>query len=293
MFDPSFLHGTVPIDDGFLHYVIGGTGPALVMMHGWPETWWEFRKVMPELARTHTVIAFDMPGMGDSSVQADGYDTKTQAARMHLALNRLGFGEVKLLAHDQGAVTGYVWARDHPGEVTRLVVLDSVLNGFGLEDLYGKDFHFLLNMEPHPVPEEIITDASVAMFHGNVFRKFARHPERIDIQHYIDAYMDPARRSAGYKIYRSWAANAEDIRANAESKRLSQPVLAIGGEHMLALDVAKSFRHVAGNVRGVVVPDAGHWPQEENPQFVIDCAKLFFGPAGVPAPSPALANCVA
>lgn len=292
VFDSSFRHGTVPIDDGFLHYVIGGSGPALVMIHGWPETWWEFRKVMPDLARTHTVIAFDMPGIGNSSIPKDGYDTKTTAARMHMAVNRLGYDQVKLLVHDQGAVVGYVWARDYPHEVTRLAVLDALLNGFGLEGLYDKDFHFTLNMAPYPIPEHIIDDKDVGVYLGNVF-KFAKRPDEIDVQHYIDAYMDPARRSAGYNIYRAWAENSRDIRANAEAKRLTQPVLAIGGEFMLGLEVAESFKNVASDVRGVVAPGVGHWPQEEDPRFVIDSANLFFGPAGVPAPSPELANCVA
>jgi pimeloyl-ACP methyl ester carboxylesterase len=284
VFNSSFRHGTVPVDGGYLHYVMGGAGPALVMLHGWPETWWEFRKIMPALARNHTVIAFDLPGLGDSSIPADGYDTRTTAARMHQAVNRLGFDQVQLLTHDQGAVVGYVWARDYPQEVARLAVIDALLNGFGLEGLYDKDFHFLLNMAPYPVPEQIIDDNNVGVYLGNVFR-FAHRPEEIDIQHYVNAYMDPARRSAGYNIYRAWAENAEDIVANAESKRLTQPVLAIGGEFMLGLAVAESFRNVAEDVRGVVAPAVGHWPHEEDPQFVIDCTRFFFGPTGLAAPS--------
>ena len=127
----------------------------------------------------------------------------------------------------------------------------------------------------------------------NLIFEFAVVSEAIDRQYYINAYKNPERRSAGYNYYRAWPANAEDNQANAKSKRLTQPVLAMGAEFVFGPGVAQSFQQVASDVRGVVAPGAGHWIQEETPQFVIDCANLFFGPVGVPAPSPALATCVA
>jgi pimeloyl-ACP methyl ester carboxylesterase len=292
VFDSSFTHGRVRIDDGSLHYVKGGSGPALVLIHGWPETWWEWHLVMPALARTHTVIAFDLPGLGESSIPRDGYDSKTTAARLHQAVNRLGYDRVQVMGHDQGVLIGYSWARDYPSEVTRLAVVDSTLIGFGLEQSYGLSFHFGFNMAPQGIPEHILDTKDVGTYFGYVFR-FAHVPQAIDVQRYVDAYLDPARRSAGYDYYRAWPENAKDNQDNAQAKRLAQPVLAVGAEFVFGLTVATSFQQVANDVRGVVVPGSGHWPQEENPQFMIDCASLFFGPAGVPAPSPALARCAA
>ncbi|MFY1636719.1 alpha/beta fold hydrolase [Solwaraspora sp. WMMB335] len=291
-FHPGFRHGLVRTDGGRLHYVKGGSGPVLVLLHGWPETWWDWHLVMPELAKTHTVIAFDLPGLGNSSIPRDGYDQKTTAARLHQAVNRLGYREVKVMGHDMGVLIGYAWARDYPQEVTRLAVLDSTLLGFGLEDAYSLSFHFRLNMAPSPIPEQIVDNDDVAAYLNHVF-EFAAIPDAIDRDYYIHAYRDPARRSAGYNYYRAWPANAEDTKAHAVSKRLTQPVLAMGAEYVFGLGVAASFEQVAGDVRGIVAPGSGHWIQEETPQFVIDCANLFFGPAGVPAPSESLANCVA
>lgn len=292
VFSAKFRHGMVRTDGGRLHYVTGGSGPALVLLHGWPETWWDWHVVMPELAKTHTVIAFDLPGLGDSDIPKDGYDQKTTAARLHQAVNRLGYDKVKVMGHDMGVLIGYAWARDYPSEVTRLAVLDSTLLGFGLEQAYSLSFHFRLNMAASPIPEKIVDDEDVSTYLNNVF-EFAAVPGAIDREHFIRAYRDPARRTAGYNYYRAWPQNAEDTKANAVSKRLTQPVLAMGAEYVFGLGVAQSFQNVAGDVRGVVAPGAGHWIQEETPQFVIDCAKLFFGPTGVSAPSPALATCVA
>jgi pimeloyl-ACP methyl ester carboxylesterase len=291
-FHSSFRHGVVSVDGAALHYVTGGSGPALVLLHGWPETWWGWRLIMPELARTHTVIAFDLPGLGTSSIPKDGYDKKTTAARLHQAVNRLGHQQVKVIGHDLGALVGYAWARDYPAEVTRLAVLESPLNGFGLEDVFPLSFHFGFNMAPFPIPERIMDNEDVSTYLNKVF-EFAVVSEAIERQYYIDAYRSPERRSAGYNYYRAFPADATDNQSNAEAKRLTQPVLAMGAQFMFGLGVAASFQNVAGDVRGVVAPGAGHWIQEETPRFLIDCANLFFGPVGAPAPSPELATCVA
>ncbi len=292
VFNKSFRHGIVSIDGGYLHYVKGGSGPALVLLHGWPETWWEWRDVMPALAKSHTVIAFDLPGLGQSSIMRGGYDKKTTAARLHQAVSRLGYDKVKVMGHDMGVLIGYSWARDYPTEVSRLAVLDSTLNGFGLESAFPLSFHFGFNMAPYPVPERILDNEDVSTYLNKIF-EFAVVADAIDREHYIKAYKNPARRSAGYNYYRAFPTDAADNQANAASKRLRQPVLAMGAEFMFGPAVATSFQNVASDVRGVVAPGAGHWIQEETPQFVIDCANLFFGVRGAPAPSPALASCVA
>jgi pimeloyl-ACP methyl ester carboxylesterase len=292
VFDPLFSHGTVPIDGGFVHYVRGGSGPPLVLLHGWPETWWSWHLVMPELAKSHTVIAFDLPGLGRSSIPSAGYESRAAAARLHQAVNQLGYSKVLVMGHDQGVLIGYSWARDYPNEVTRLAVLDSTLIGFGLEDAFSLSFHFRLNMAPDPIPEKIVDNQDVSTYLNYVF-EFARIPEAIDRQSYIDAYLDPKRRTAGYDYYRAFPADAADNRANAESKRLRQPVLAMGAQFVFGAAVGVSFEKVASDVRSVVAPGAGHWIPEETPQFLIDCADLFFGPIGEPPSSPDLANCAA
>jgi pimeloyl-ACP methyl ester carboxylesterase len=292
LFDASFTHGRVRTDAGYLHYVKGGSGPVLVLLHGWPETWWAWHKVMPALARDHTVIAFDLPGLGESAIPEGGYDSKTTAARLHQAVNRLGLQKIQLIGHDQGVLIGYSWARDYPEEVTRFAAIESTLIGFGLEQAYSLSFHFGLNMAPAPLTEELVDNDDVAPYLNQIF-KFAVVPDAIDSRPYIRAYMDPDRRSAGYDYYRAWPQNALDNQENAQAKRLRQPVLGMGGEFVFGPGVGGSFQQVADDVRAVVAPGAGHWPQEETPKFFSDCMNLFFGPAGVPAPAPELATCVA
>ncbi|MCP2336098.1 alpha/beta fold hydrolase [Actinomadura rupiterrae] len=285
-----FQHGTVPVDGGTLHYVKGGTGPVLVLLHGWPETWWEWRDVMPELAKSHTVVAFDLPGLGSSSVPSGGFDMAHAAARIHQAVTTLGLGKVGLLTHDLGALVGYDYARDYPSDVTRLAALETMLNGFGLENAYSLSWHFLFNQSPKPVPENIINDyAHVKTYLGWLFSS-ARHPDAIDQARFFAAYSDPTHRSAGFEYYRAFPANAADNKANADRK-LTMPVLAMGAQYVFGPGVAQSFQAVATDVRQAVAPDSGHWIPEENSSYLKACADLFFGPPPATPPTGDLAPC--
>lgn len=288
---PGFSHGTVAVQGTTLHYVRGGSGPPLILLHGWPQTWWEWADVMPALAQNHTVIAFDLPGIGDSSIPTSGYDKVTTAERIREGVRKLGFNQVSILSHDTGALIAHPYAREHPTEVVRMAVLETPLSGFGLEDFYGVSFHLGLNQTAAPVPERLIDDEDVPTYLGWLFSG-ARHPDRIDQAAFFQAYATGARRTAGYEYYRAFSADAANNQANA-NKRLPMPVLAMGAEFAFGPFVANSFSQVGDDVRGVVAPDSGHWIAEENPNFLIACAKLFFGQPGVPAPSPDLAGCVA
>ncbi|MER7015271.1 alpha/beta hydrolase [Saccharopolyspora sp. NPDC000359] len=286
---PGFEHGNVAVEGAELHYVRGGFGPPLVLLHGWPQTWTEWAPIMPALAETHTVIAFDLPGLGDSSIPSGGYDKKTTAERIREGVHELGFREVSLLAHDTGALVAYPYARDHPDEVTRVAALETALSGFGLEDAYGISWHLGFNQTAAPVPETILDDDDVPTYLGWLFSG-ARHPERIDQDSAFQAYSTPERRTAGFEYYRAFAADAAHNRENA-GKRLQMPVLAMGAEFAFGPAVADSFGQVGDDVRGVIAPDSGHWIAEENPEFLIPCAQLFFGEPGAPAPSPELEDC--
>lgn len=272
---PGAQEGQVAVDGGSLHFVRQGSGPPLILLHGWPETWWSWHKVMPDLARTHTVVAFDLPGLGASSVFSGGYDAVGTARRIRQATQALGYQKVEILSHDLGVLVAYPWARDFPGEVTKLAVLDAPLNGFGLEDAYGHSWHFQFNASPKPVPENLVDDQrAVRTYLGWLFGGTV-HPDAIDQTRFFAAYYDPARRTAGYEYYRAFTANAADNKANA-SKKVTVPVLAMGGAGAFGPAVALSFGQVATDVHQVVAPDSGHWIPEENPPFVIACANLFF-----------------
>ncbi|MEU7934678.1 alpha/beta fold hydrolase [Micromonospora echinofusca] len=282
--------GNVTVDGATLRYTVSGSGSPLVLLHGWPQTSWAWHEVLPTLARQHTVITFDLPGLGASTVPAGGYDKATTARRIRQAVNQLGFTQVALLGHDLGAMVAYNYARDFPTEVSRIGVVESPLPGFGLENFYGVSWHFLFNASPAPIPERIMDNEDVPTYLGMLFDR-TQHPEAIDRSVYHRAYSDPAKRTAGYEYYRALKADAADNQAQAQAKRLTMPVLAMGAQAVFGPAVAASYQQVAADVRTVVAPDTGHWIPEENPDFFSACALLFFGPAtGTPA-SPDLTGC--
>jgi len=285
----GFRDGFVTIDGGVIHYVIGGKGPALVLIHGWPETWWEWHLVMPELAKTHTVIAVDLPGLGDSSHFTGGYDKATTARRIHQAVTKLGFKKVGVIGHDTGATTAYPYARDFPDDVTRVMAIDSPLMGFGLENILTISWHIKFNMTAAPLPENIIDNDDVSTYLGMLYN-FDPQPDQEERKPFLAKYADPADRHSGYEYYRSFDADSQNNQANAAS-RPRMPILAMGGGFAFGGLVAASFRQVADDVREVVVPDTGHFIPEINPSFLATCANLFFGPSdGVP-PGPEFAGC--
>ena len=275
----GFTQGSVSIPGDSLHFVIGGSGPVLVLLHGWPMTWWEWNTVMPALAKTHRVLAFDLPGLGNSTVPTDGgFTTADAATRIHEALAALGFGNVSILAHDLGVNIGYAYARLYPQSVQRLMVLDSELNGFGLEAAFSFSFHFLLNMAPPPTPENIINNRLAEVTYLNYLYSFAAKADAITNQDkniWYGDYSCPNIREAGYNYYRAFSDDATFDTKTATPK-LTIPVVAMGGEDSFGTGVADSFANVDSDVHAVVAPGSGHYIPEEDPGFVIECANLFF-----------------
>lgn len=127
----GFEHRFAEVNGVRLHYVIGGRGPAVVLVHGFPETWYAWRGVMPALAERHTVIAPDLRGIGESSLEESGYDKETLAEDVHGLVRSLGFEEVSVVGHDMGAMTAYAYARVYREEVSHLVIMSAALPGSG------------------------------------------------------------------------------------------------------------------------------------------------------------------
>jgi pimeloyl-ACP methyl ester carboxylesterase len=285
-----FTQGNVAIPGDSIHFVIGGSGPALVLLPGWPLTWWEFHTIMPSLAKSYTVIALDLPGLGNSTCPTSGGFTMADTAvRVKEAVDALGFGNenISILGHDLGANVAYSYARLYPGQVNRVMVLESALNGYGLESLYGDAFHFLLNMQPPPTPEDIINNVESSDAYLNYLYSFAAKPHAIttqDLDVWYGAYSCPENREAGYDYYRAFPQNATwDTKTN--TKKLTVLMGAMGGEDSFGNFVAQSFGNVDSNVRTIIAPGSGHYIPEEDPGFLAECATLFFSPSP-PAKAP-------
>ncbi len=278
----GFKQGMVSIPGDSLHYVKGGSGPVLVLIHGWPMTWWEWHTVMPSLAKTHTVIAFDLPGLGDSTTPTSGgYTAADTATRLHEAINALGYNQISILSHDLGVNVAYAYTRLYASSVTKLAVLESLLNGYGLESIYAFSFHFDLNMAASPTPEDIINDREAEVAYLNYLYTFAQKPGAItnfDKATWYDAYSCPANREAGYNYYRAFPDN-ETWNIQTNTSKLTVPVLAMGGEDSFGTEVGTSMENVDSDVSTVVAPGSGHYIPEEDPGYLSECAGLFFSSA--------------
>jgi pimeloyl-ACP methyl ester carboxylesterase len=278
----GFKQGFVSVaGDSSVHYVIGGSGPVLVLIHGWPITWWEFHEVMPALAKSYTVIAFDLPGLGNSAPATTGYTGADTATILHEATNALGYTkDISLLGHDLGSNTAYVWARLFPAEVFREMVLETALNGYGLESLYSASFHFLFNMQPSNITEGIVNDRKSSDGYLNYLYTFVQKPGAItaqDKQIWDGDYGCAANREAGYNYYRAFADDAT-FDTSTNTSKLTVEVGAMGGEDSFGNFVAQSFDNVDSNVHTIIAPGSGHYIPEEDPVFLATCAGLFFNP---------------
>jgi pimeloyl-ACP methyl ester carboxylesterase len=266
--------------DRSIHYEIGGSGPVLVLLHGWPLTWWDFNTVMPALAKSYTVIAFDLPGLGNSAPSTTAYDGASIATILHNAVAAIGYGsgQISLLGHDAGSNIAYAYARLFPSSVFRVMVIESALNGYGLESLYGDSFHFLFNMQPSTVTEGVINNVASSDTYLDYLYSFAVKPGSITSQDkaiWDGDYACPANREAGYNYYRAFSQDST-FDTTTNTSPLTIEMAAMGGEDSFGDFVAQSFGNVDSNVHTIIAPGSGHYVPEEDPAFLSECASLFF-----------------
>jgi pimeloyl-ACP methyl ester carboxylesterase len=273
----TFSHHIASVNGIQLHYVIGGQGDPVVLLHGWPQTWYEWRHVMPALAKNYTVIVPDLRGLGDSSKPVTGYDGKTTAEDIYQLVSQLGFKDIFLVGHDFGGQVGYSYAAAHPNEVKRLVILDIPVPGIGpgqnVTGLWWVQFH---NVRDIP---EMLVEGHEREYLTWFYRYFACNPTAItkeDIDEYVSHYSAPGGMRAGFEYYR---ALFDDIKQNKEYSKvkLPMPVLALDGKCSFGTAALDSMHLLATDVRGGIVPDSGHWIPEERPDFVVNHLFKFFG----------------
>jgi pimeloyl-ACP methyl ester carboxylesterase len=273
--DTTFSHHIADVNGIRMHYVIGGQGEPVVLLHGWPQTWYEWHKVMPALAKNYTVIAPDLRGLGDSSKPISGYDGNTTAEDIYQLLSKLGINQkIYLVGHDVGVLTAYSYAASHPNNVSKLVILDvPPLPPPGFEDCcWWFSFH-----QTPDIPEMLT--AGKEREYLSWFYRSAYNPEAIaeaDIDKYVASYSAPGGMRAGFEYYRAFPITLEQNREHANVK-LPMPVLALGGEYSFGSAALDSMKSLATDVRGGVVPFSGHWIAEEQPEFLIEQLLSFFG----------------
>ncbi len=263
-----------------MHYVIGGEGPPVVFLHGWPQTWYMWRHVLGPLGERFTVIAPDVRGYGLSDKPRGGYDKRTMAADVRALVQHLGHRDIALVGHDRGARIGHRYGLDHPAEVSHLAVLDIVPTRAVFRDLdhvIARGYwHWLFHMQPD-LPE-LLTSDNVDTYLRYFFERWTydRHALEEAVPVYVQAFKRPGALRAGFDDYRATFPQdmEDDERSARQGAKLQMPLLVLWGEAGLTgkLPVLEIWRSYAADVRGEPIPDCGHFLAEEAPRPVI--AKL-------------------
>ena len=273
----GILSHDAEVDGVKLHYMTAGHGAPLILLHGYAETSLMWKPIIPLLAERFTVIAPDLPGIGDSAIPADGLDMKTAAIRIHALARSLGVQKAEVVGHDIGLMVAYAYAAQFPTEVEKLVVMDAFLPGVGeWESIYNNPgfWHFRFN---GPTPEALVQGRERIYFEHfwNDFAADKTHsiPEA-DRKAYTAAYSRPGRMRAGWAYFVSFQQAARDF-AQLSQTKLTMPVLVIGGEKALGDALAQQMKLVASNVSVVVLKDTGHWVMEERPKETTEALQKF------------------
>jgi pimeloyl-ACP methyl ester carboxylesterase len=268
-----------------LHAVTGGEGPPLLLVHGWPQTWYQWRLVMPALARDFTVVAVDQRGIGLSDKPQSGYDAGSQANDMVALMDALGHKRFAMVGFDTGMPIAYALAADHPEKLDRLVVGEAVITGVTPSPpllvpgpLNKRLWHIAFNRLGPEVNEALVRGREDVYFSAECAGSAGTPlPDHI-VKYYIDRLR--SGRDALGGSFGSYRAIDASIAQNEQrkKKRLTLPVLAIGGAKGLGEGTANTMKLVADNVQSVIIPDSGHWVAEEKPDELLSALAPFLVP---------------
>jgi pimeloyl-ACP methyl ester carboxylesterase len=283
-FTDTFTSRSVDAGDVRLHAVIGGGGPPLLLVHGWPGTWYYWRLVMPALARDFEVIAVDQRGIGLSEKPDDGYDTGTLARDLVTLMETLGHERFAIVGVDTGMLIAYAVAADHPERVDRLVVGEAFLPGISppsplvLPDpVKDRLWHIPFN-QLDETNEKLVTGRE-EIFFGAEFSASAGTKKLPDDtgKYYVDGLSDPDALHGSFQLYRAFGATSAQ-NEERKTRRLTMPVLAIGGAQSGGDMAGKTMELIADNVQTLVMPGVGHWLAEQAPEELLAALTQFLAP---------------
>jgi pimeloyl-ACP methyl ester carboxylesterase len=298
---PGSVSGAPQLPDGFadtftsryvdigalrLHAVIGGDGPPLLLVHGWPQTWYAWRMLMPPLAQDFQVVAVDQRGIGLSDKPEEGYDTGTLAGDLVALMEALGHHRFALYGTDTGMLISYALAADHPDRLERLVVSEAPLLGitapfplFLPPPLNARLWHLAFNQLPAEVNERLVRGRE-EIFFGAEFAASAgtkKLPEAA-VGYYVDRLAsDPDALHGSFQLYRAFPVTTAQ-NEQRKTRQLTMPVLAIGGGESSGAMVADTMQLVADDVQRLVIPGCGHWVAEQAPEELLAALTAFLAP---------------
>ena len=273
----TIVSRTAEINGVKLHYITAGHGAPLILLHGYAETSLMWKPIIPVLAERFTVIAPDLPGIGDSDIPAHGLDMKSAAISIHDLAKSLGVQKAEVVGHDIGLMVAYAYAAQFASEVTKLVLMDAFLPGVeGWEAVYNNPniWHFRFN---GPTPEALVQGRERTYFEyfwNDLAADKTRSIPEADRKAYTAAYARPGRMHAGWAYFVSFQQAAKDF-AQLSQTKLHMPVLTIGGEKSLGEALGQQTKLVATDVTVVVLKDTGHWVLEERPKETTEALQKF------------------
>jgi pimeloyl-ACP methyl ester carboxylesterase len=276
-FPPTFTKRDIATNGVTIHVRSGGTGPAVVLLHGYGETGDMWVPLAVDLARDHTVIVPDLRGLGLSSKPSGGFDKKNQAADVSGVMAALGVGQADVVAHDIGNMVAFQFAAQYPTRVRRLVLIDAPVPGVGPWEEVLKNpllWHFRFG---GPDMERLVAGRE-RIYLDRFWNEFSASPDRFGEaarQHYAKLYALPGAMRSGFAQFAAFDQDAIDNREFLARGRLKMPILALGGEKSFGPMMATVMRAGGDNVTEGVVPDSGHWIMEENPRATIKLVRDF------------------
>jgi pimeloyl-ACP methyl ester carboxylesterase len=281
-FPSEFQVANIAANGTTIHARFGGSGPAVVLLHGYGETGDMWVPMAAEFVRDHTIVVPDLRGLGLSAKPSGGFEKKNQAHDLAGVLDALQVSAVDLVTHDIGNMVGYAFAVQYTGRVKRFVLIDAPVPGIGPWDEIIKNpllWHFRFG---GPDMERLV-DGRERIYLDRFWNEFSANPSRFTEaarDHYAKLYALPGAMHSGFMQFAAFDQDAIDNRAFVLNGKLPMPVLAIGGEKSFGTSLADVMRFAATDVTAAVVPDCGHWIMEENPAATIQLVRKFLARNG-------------
>jgi pimeloyl-ACP methyl ester carboxylesterase len=284
-FSGMFISRYIDTGEVRLHAVTGGGGPPLLLVHGWPQTWYAWRMLMPALARDFFVVAVDQRGIGLSGKPEGGYDTATLASDLVALMDALGHQRFALYGTDVGMPIAYALAADHPGRVDRLVVSEAPLPGISASPplflpplLNERLWHLAFNQLP-TVNEQLVTGREDIFFGAEFDASAGTTKLPADaVRYYIDTLAaDPGHLRGSFGFYRAIPTTTAQNQQR-KTRRLTLPVLAIGGAESSGDGPGNTMKLAADDVQTLVIPGCGHWVAEQAPEELLAALTSFLAP---------------
>jgi pimeloyl-ACP methyl ester carboxylesterase len=284
-FTDTFTSRYIDTGDVRLHAVIGGGGPPVLLIHGWPGSWYYWRLVMPALARDFEVIAVDQRGIGLSDKPEQGYDTGTLGNDLAGLMDALGYEQFAVVGVDTGMLIGYALGADHPDRVVRLAVGEAPLPGITPpnplilpDQLVDRLYHIPFNQLKET--NEKLVRGREDIYFGAEFCASAGTNKLPDhaVQYYVDGLASsPEALHGSFQLYRAFGATTAQNQER-RTRRLPMPVLAMGGTESLGAMAADTMKLTADDVQTLVIPGIGHWLAEQAPDELVAALTEFLAP---------------